>query len=124
MGLRRGCEELANLHTSQTSGFRNCVKGCAHAITTHQAGNEQGGDTWQHLGTVWDVTTRTMGSTDTPVIGARDASKHPTIHRTGCTLVENVWLKMTIQTLRNSLLPEEKVGKMECVEISISYRKR
>ena len=42
MGLRRRCEELANLHTSQTSGFRNCVKGCAHAITTHQAGNEPG----------------------------------------------------------------------------------
>lgn len=42
MGLKRGCEELANLHTSQTSGFRNCVKGCAHAITTHQAGSEQG----------------------------------------------------------------------------------
>ena len=62
-----------------------------------------------------------MGSTDTPVIGARDASKDPTIHRTGCTLVENVWSKMTIRTLRTSLLPEEKVGKMECVEISVSY---
>ena len=48
------------------------------------------GDTWQCLGTGWDVTTRAMGSTDTPVIGARDASKHPTIHRTVCTLVKNV----------------------------------
>ena len=66
---------------------------------------------------------------NTPVIGARDASKHPTIHRTVCTLVKNVcYLKRRLEKWRMlKFLYPTKRGKLcflpKLVRWKIPYRK-
>lgn len=40
------------------------------------------GNVWQCLETVLDVTTRTVHATDTYFVEAKDASKHPKMHKT------------------------------------------